>query len=230
MEQSPYFRRESEVSATGEFDPSVATVGIGSYGSGPETTVLLSWNNPVTKRLFLRRSVNAGTDWEEPLEIVSPDEQSANQIPQKPAFARVGDTIDFFWQYNQVNLSCVQYFQSSTDLGVTWSDRQVLLEELSGCPEQNTIYHAAEQEDFLISILSSQVYLSIFKDDELKSPQPQSELSGFSDATTYNNIRLQSQQALIVGDQLYFVGAGIGDTSDIWIFSRSIKSLFETQG
>lgn len=230
MDQSPYFRRSSEVSGTGEFDPSLATVGVGRYGSGPESTVLISWNNPVTKRLFLRRSVNGGTDWEEPLEIVSPDERSANQIPQRPAFAVIGDIIHFLWQNNQENASCVQYYQTSTDRGSSWSDRQVLLGELNGCPEQNTVYNGADQKNFLLFILNSQIYLAPFRDGELEAPQVQVGLSSFSDATTYNNVRLQSQQALLAGDQLYFTGAGIGSSSDIWILSRSINTLFIPQG
>jgi len=230
MDQSAYLRRGTNGSnmAAGT-EPSLATLTVWNFGSGPSTTVLFSWNNPVTNRLFLRRSVDAGTNWEDAVEIVTPGEKSANQRPQRPSFALVENSILFLWQNSQEEATCTQYYQSSTDGGMTWSERQELLIELEGCPEQISVFSVADQGSFLASIYNDQVYLAAFKNSALEPSQLQDELSSFIDPMTYRNIRLQSQQVLLVDHRLYLIGSGVGDVSDIWVTSRLVDSLFNPQ-
>lgn len=230
MDQSPYFRRSNIFpSATGEMDPSLATLAVWSHGTGSSSTVFLSWNNPTTKRLYLRRSTDAGLNWDETLEIVTPDQRSASQVPQKPYLAMVGNDIFLLWQNNQEGVSCVQYYQSSTDGGVTWSDRRELFSEPSICPEKNIIFSAPNQRKFLTSINGSQVFIAIFKDNVLEPLQLQDELSSFADPVTYSSVQLRSQQMLLLDDRLYLVGVGGGLPSDIWVSSRSVDNLFNTE-
>lgn len=229
MDQSTYFRRGRDLVPGENGTDQGESFTAWSYNANGVNAIFLSWNNPITKRLFLRQSLDAGATWGETVEFVTPDESSANLVPQNPMFSQVGSSILFFWQYNQKEVMCKQYYQFSTDQGKTWSDRLEPLEDLFGCPEKNVFFSESDQNSFLASFLNSQLYLTVMKNNDLEGPQLQSEVNGFLDTSTFNNIRLQSQHVVMTNNDLYLIGAGIGDISDIWVTSRNVASLYNPE-
>ncbi len=226
MDLSPYYRKTGQAGLENQVG-NQASFTAWSTGAGSENTLFLAWSNPSTRRLYLRRSTNAGDEWGKIEEIVIPDESTANQFPQMPYFAKAGNSILLLWQDKQAEDLCKQYYQVSDDLGETWGIRKELLPDIFGCPEVNQVYPAGDHKSLLASILNNQLYLTLLEDLEPGQPQIQGELSSFSDPVTFNFVQLKSQQLMLVGERLYFWGTGEGDFPDIWISYRPFDTLFE---
>ena len=103
----------------------------GIAANGPK--VYATINNNLTSansEVFLRRSVDNGTNWEPEQQI-----SHANGRSEDPAIAVQGDNVKLVWNDNR-NGNMQIYYCSSTDAGVTWGPETSLINggAMSYCP------------------------------------------------------------------------------------------------
>jgi hypothetical protein len=214
--ESPYFR--SLTNAEANVDLAVDPAG---------ETLFFSWDNRPRKQVYFTQSTDGGISWGQSQLIDSPTEDNPASSPLSIQAAGYNDDVLLFWQDGDPAIDCAQYFQISSDGGNTWGERQGILEEISGCPQD---IHFFTQGDLLVmmAIIQGQVYLLAWDGSQWSNPQPQRELSGFEDPSTYDQVIFDCRQpAQDSTGNLIVVGCDTGGGGDIWETQRSIGDTSE---
>ncbi|HSF81029.1 MAG TPA: exo-alpha-sialidase [Anaerolineales bacterium] len=206
-----------------------AHVDIASTNLGEETHVYVAWDDPLLKRVYLSKSINQGSSWAEPVEIDGPSASTIVSTPFSLKVAPREENVLLVWNSGlQSGFDCTQYYQSSVDGGATWSERQVMLDDLVGCPQENKIYSI--QNDFILmhTIVQDEVYFLAWNGSQWSQPQPQGTLYSFTDQETFVVVNLRCRNTLLTGgDRLFVVGCDVVGSGDIWFTSRSLSSISE---
>lgn len=213
---SPYFRALTNTEAN-------IDLAIDSNGE----TLFASWDNQPRKQVYSAVSTDSGISWGQPILIDSPTEDKPASRPMNIQTVGFNDDTLLFWQDGDTAGSCAQYFQISTDKGNTWGERQRVLGDVSGCPED---IHFFPHRDLLtmMATIQGQVYLLAWDGNQWSNLQPQRELSGFEDPGTYDQVIFDCHQPTQdMAGNLIVVGCDLGVGGDIWITQRAIGDTVE---
>jgi hypothetical protein len=222
LNQSPYFRSLSAVDVN---------ISIASLSVGEVTYLYLTWDNLPRKRVYLMQSKDGGANWEPAIEVDSPEVESGFTTPFNIMVTEYSGEIILKWQVGEPRGSCNHYYQLSLDGGVTWSERQPMMENIIGCAQDNKFFTTGEGILLLQTTVQGQVYLLAWDGIQWSDPQLQRPLTGFVDPETFRTIdygcrkygyHLGEDRLVAVGCELGEEGIGIGDT---WTTSRQVGDV-----
>lgn len=220
--QSAYFRNLSR---------DFANVHIASSGIGDMARVYTVWDDRARKQVLLSSSTDGGNTWSQPVEVDRPSVNKGGSGPFNIHVSARDEKVLLIWQTDlQSAFDCTQYYQASEDGGVNWSGRQIMLDELVGCPQGNRTIPGPDDFMLLITVIQDQTYIVAWNWIESKwsEPQLQSSLSTLLNPDTLESINLSCRQILPLGvERLYLVGCDTVGPSDIWLTSRPIGSVTE---
>ncbi|HEX9011871.1 MAG TPA: sialidase family protein, partial [Anaerolineaceae bacterium] len=132
---------------------------------------------------------------------------------------------------NQNAVSCAQYYRFSPDAGKSWGQRKALFSDLGVCPDGIQLLTGTDQQAALVSVINHAVYFSKWTGQDFSPAAVDRDLSAFTDPLSFHPIQLGCQQAVAAGEEIYVIGCGtFGASSDIWVTSRSMSSLFQAGG
>lgn len=215
--ESPYFRSLAE----GEASLSIAT-------AETETVphVFVAWDNRPRKQVFLTQSADGGETWADTMLVAGPTPDTSLDDPFNIRVGTHNDSVVLVWQNGQPAGECSQIFQSSTDAGVTWSDPQVMIDNLLGCAQANSFVprFATETEgpSYFLTETKSQTYLSMWDGRQWSQSQAQPMLSGFKEPEIYTEVLFACHHAALWDERLYVVGCDQGEGGDVWVTSRDL--------
>jgi hypothetical protein len=214
--QSQYFRSLTNQNAN---------VSIATDRNGTGQNIYVAWDNRPRKQVFFTRSTDGGNLWSDPAEIDKPDANNGFATPFNIRVAVNDQGTLLEWQVGDPAGSCTQNYQWSTDAGVSWGDRKQMLGELGVCPQDNQYFESDNGLILLVATIQTQIYFLAWNGSEWSDPQPQSELSGFQDPETFDQVILDCQN-LTMGsnNRIYVVGCDSGNGKDIWLTNRFLGS------
>lgn len=214
--ESPYFRALTDADANVDLavDPS-------------GESVYVVWDNQPRKQVYFNRSSDGGITWGQSQIIDSPTYDNPASRPLNIQTVGYNSDVLLFWQDGDPAVSCIQYFQASSDGGNTWRERQEMLDEISGCP-QDIRFFIQNNLLLMMTTIQGQVYILAWDGNQWSKVQPQRELNGFLNPDTFDQIILDCRQAgQDSRGNLLVVGCDTGKGGDIWFTERSIDNVSE---
>lgn len=216
--ESAYLLRLGE----GEANLSLATAGMGET-----QRVYVAWDNRPRKQVFVAQSADGGISWEQPTLVAGPTPGSGSAGPFNIRVGTDQTSVVLLWQTGSPG-ACSQYYQSSGDFGVTWTDPQPMMEDRTGCAQSNQFVTGLVTDQqgplYLLTRIQNQVFLSAWGGSQWSQPQVQTVLSGFEEPEIFTQVILGCHQASLSGDLMYVVGCDLGGGGDVWITSRDLGS------
>lgn len=239
-----YFRSSSDGGASWSFPtilyqsayyrgllPDRANVDIASASSSGNSLVYVVWDNPARKQVLLRKSVDGGETWSDSMEIDRPTEDTGLTDPYNILVEANGDDVLLLWQAGlQSGFACTQHFQWSQDQGENWAEKQIMLDDLVGCPQGTQFYPGEEEIDYMLTNVQERFYMLAWNWEKhvWSDAQVQSELSSLTNPETLEAVSLSCRQTYAGGsERLYLVGCDTVGPSDIWLTSRQFGTKAE---
>jgi len=220
IHQSPYFRRLSDDSEQDQItDLLPISLDIDTGAVNGSTTVFVAWNNPILKRISHRESMDGGETWQDTQDVARPEAVIVDASPQNVHVHADQANIFLTWQYSQSG-NCSQFYQFSSDSGVTWDTQR---EMATRCLEISQFLKSPASGSLLYTNFQNSVFRITWNSPEANPEQVLASFSSFIDPDSYNNIDLQTRQAIILGDKLFMVGSDRGIGGDTWITSAQIN-------
>lgn len=216
--QSPYFRL---------LTPANAHLDMSIDGSD----LYIAWDNRPRERIFLVHSPNNGLTWEEPEEIDSRQENDSldDVSPRNILVANNNGELHLTWQAGHEGRGCTQIHQWLDNSGVEWQTAPNFWGTFQGCPT-NIQFLTGEPGLFLLVEIPEAKYLLVWGDSEWYDPHLEPSLSTSIDEDVFRSVNYNcGQSVLVAGDQLIVVSCGEGTGQDVWLTSRSLTTLIESQ-
>ena len=214
---SPYFRGLTNDNSN---------VSVSTTHTDQGEVIYVSWDNPGLKRIFFTRSDDRGVNWTLPNEVDNPSSTLGSDTPFDILLHPDGDQLLAVWKSGEPGGSCIQVYKTSSDRGITWSDRAEMLAEISGCPQSNQFIPGPDGNPILITSIQDQVYLLSWNGKEWSDAQPQAELNGFENPDTLGTIQFRCRKpAMSTENLLYVIGCEQGGGADTWVLSKPITSV-----
>lgn len=211
--QSEYFRSLTNQNAN---------VNIATDQNSTGQDIYVAWDNRPRKQVYFSRSTDGGDNWSDPSEIDKPDATNGFATPFNIRVAANNQGVLMEWQLGDNTGDCNQTYQWSTDTGVTWSDKRLMLDSLRGCATENRYFKNGDNL-FLATTIAAQVYFLAWNGENWSEPQPQTELSGFLDPETSDQVVFDCRNISQGPDNsIYVAGCDTGTGADIWLTSRSL--------
>jgi hypothetical protein len=213
---SEYFR---------SLDDTSAHVRIAISNKTEMASVYVAWDNPILKRIFMAESIDAGQNWGEAYEVVSPEANSGYESPHNAEINVIGNSILLTWQVGQSGIRCAQYSRWSESGGNEWGETLKMFDGLASCPERIGFFTV--NANYSIALLNTQDNLAMiaWNGNAWSDLQIQNELSDFLDPVTFDALLWRCQQVSIQNDMLFVIGCDEGKSDDIWFASRSLGSI-----
>jgi hypothetical protein len=212
--QSPYFRSLTNDQANVDI-------------TTDDDHVYLAWDNRARNQIYMTRSSDRGSTWGQAELVDNPTEANPSTNPINIQAVEFDDGLLRLWQDGDPAVNCTQYYQFLTNGGKTWSDKDIMLSGLSGCPQEQYFF----KDDGLLILMTTiqgQVYLVAWDGKQWSEPQPQQSLLGFQDPETFDPVSFgcrvpgSDQKGNIV-----VVGCDTENGGDIWITSRPFGNVEE---
>ncbi len=185
--------------------------------------VYMAWDNPALKRIFLAISQDGGATWGEPVELESPDAESPYSTPHDVVVSAAANQVLLLWQDSEEGGSCTQVYQTSEDLGVTWSDPSPVLGEQSACLEGIQVLGRVGDNTLVFAGLQGRALILAWNGIDWSLPHTEAGLDVFTNPETFGFVELGCRQAALAGDRLVVVGCGIEDGgTDVWQTERPL--------
>ena len=191
-------------------------------------TLLVVWDNRDLDTVFVTRSTDNGTTWEDTTAV---DQRLAedpidSQGPSQVNLFTDGDNVSLTWRASHAAEQCAQYVQQSADGGVTWQAVQAVYVDEVNCPEAGQFVQGINGLLFLISTLDDNVYMQAQDGDQWSRPILQEPLGAFTDPLTFRNVRFDCHQMDVTPENLLLVvGCGSSNDDDIWLISRPLGTI-----
>jgi hypothetical protein len=205
-----------------------ANVSIALAGPQDAQHVFVAWDNRPRKQVFLAQSKDGGATWDQPILVAGPEPLSGSTSPFNISVGATQDSLVLVWQSGRPGGECSQVYQSSSDLGATWGQTQLMIDGLAGCAQSNAFVsgpsNSSEDLLYLLTETKSQTYLSAWDGRRWSQPQAEPTLSGFEEPETYAGVDYACHRAAVLSDRLYMVGCDQGGGGDIWATSLDLTS------
>lgn len=217
--ESPYFRG---------LGGAEANLSLATAGTADAPLVYIAWDNRPRRQVLLVKSADGGASWEQPAPVAGPAPDSGLADPFNIRVGATENSAVLVWQSGKPGETCTQFFQSSGDAGATWSEPQLMMEDLPGCAQANEFVAGLAASPggllYLLTNIQSQIFLSAWNGSQWNEPQAQPILSGFEEPEIYSQVAFDCHRATLSGERLYIVGCDQGGGGDIWVTSRDVKS------
>ena len=206
-----------------------AHVRIATTHSNNAELVYVAFDNRTLKRIFLAKSINSGSSWDNPVEIQGPQAGSAAESPFYIEIMAQGQNALLLWRSGVPESSesrCIQYSKWSIDQGQHWGDAQFVLKDRWTCPLENEFITVKDGSFLIKTNLQYQMFLLAWNGDMWSKPQLQSDLALFTNAETFTKVSLGCFGTKWKSDnQLFLIGCDISGGGDIWFSNRAIESI-----
>jgi hypothetical protein len=216
--ESPYLRSLDK----GEANLSISTVELEDA-----LRVFIAWDNRPRKQVFLAQSADGGASWEQPALIAGPEPDSGLASPFGIHVGTNQDSVVLVWQTTRPDGACAQIYQSSNDMGATWSEPQPMNEALLGCAQSPEfvaeLAHSPEGPLYFLTETESQIYLSAWNGLQWGEPQQQPILAGFEDPEIFTQVDYGCHRASLLEKRLYIIGCDEAEGGDVWVTSRDLE-------
>ena len=201
---------------------------IGSQGES--STIFIGWDNRAEEKVFIARSPDGGISWSEP--AIVDQRQSEDGLsgvgPSNILIASRDGGVLLIWVAGHGFDICSQYYQWSTNDGLSWTEPRVMLEEFTSCPQGNEYLGPANDLMLFSTSLQDQSYLLAWDGGRWSDPQPR-ELNRFIHPDTFRSVEFGCHQMGVQDEsRLQMVGCGLGSegqSADIWATSRFIGEI-----
>ncbi len=202
-----------------------ANLQIGVPNETDSQEIFIAWDNRPLKTVFFARSLNGGTEWEQPVEIASPQNRPSATTPYNVQMGLLQNQIMLVYQDGQPGFSCSQSFQYSEDNGVTWSEPKRMMEDIPGCALSSQLIEVNDQYLLLMTVNRDQVLLTAWNGNHWSKSKQQTEMMQVIDPLTRTSLTLTSQQILIDPEgYLNFISADL-EQGDIWWKRRNLDDI-----
>lgn len=216
--ESEYFRSVS-------LNDSFVRIAVADFQN--EVQVYVTWDVRALKRVFMTKSADAGSSWDEVQQVKGP-EDTMGLTPFNLNVSASNDNILLIWQVGELGSSkCTVYSQWSEDNGQTWRETIAILGGSSECPITSTL--TARSDGYVLASLTGQVnsITVAWNGKQWSEPQAQTQLPAFTNPLTFDPVLLGCRYDLVLDDRLYVIGCeqtgGLG--GDIWYLFRSLEPV-----
>jgi len=201
-----------------------SNVNIATFQQNDSVNMYVVWDNQPLKRVFFAYSSDGGENWSAAQEIDQPNKNNSFSTPFQIQVSADGSNLLLLWKVGDpFAISCSSYYKYSSDGGITWSEQQQFMRDISGCPEHKYLFHPSEGLTILFSSMQTQIYLLAWDGNRWSDTRPQTELSGFEDPETFINIGFDCRKpGLDKQGNLLVVGCDASGDGDIWFMSREL--------
>ena len=215
IDQSEYFRALTVVNARVHVSVSQGT---------DQDSVFVAWDDVPLKRVYLKKSMDEGETWNEPIEIDGPKPGVTPPAPFNIQSIAYDSNLLVIWQSSlQSSFDCTQNYQFSSDQGETWQSPAIMLEDLVGCPQSIQLFQGPEELVFMLAMVQETSYLVAWDGSNWSLPQSQQILNSFSDPVSYNLVKLANLNGLVSSENdLYVVGSDTVGNLDTWVMHREL--------
>ncbi len=213
---SPYLRM---------LTPEDANLQIASGSVNETDPVYVTWDLPSRKRVFLIYSEDGGDTWFPVREVDGPYSTTGSALPVNIQVHAMSENVLLIWQVRQEGVACTQFFQWSPNSGRTWSIPKPMLEEFTGCPEDNQIVLIEPGLQLLLTTVLNQSYLMAWNGTQWSEPQIQEGLPRFDDPDTLDEVDLECHQLARVGNALFLAGCEDGGAGDAWWTAQNLVPM-----
>ncbi len=207
------------------FNQDLMHVNITTIEDNDEIQVIAGWENPAIKRLYYAQSFDDGTNWDAPIEIVSPSDELINITPQEFQTIFTSSVVMQLWQVSEPGGNCSLFYRTSEDKGQQWSVQQSLEEIFGHCPEK--LSWIATDNDQIIFVAGKQnvITLIAWNGKEWSLPQSQDGLNQLINEDTLDLISFESYDTVLSGNTLFVIGKDNTSSQDIWITQKVLGDL-----
>jgi hypothetical protein len=212
--QSPYIRG---------LEADNANIDVASSELEDGLRVYSGWGNRVRKQIFLARSLNGGSTWDEPFMVDGPDPTDPNSVPFNLQIAAFEEYALLVWQRGLPEVGCNVYYRMSGDGGNTWSERERMLEDFQNCPDEINFLGVGDGYVILQGTFPSQVIFQAWDGTKWSEPKLQSQLFSFEDSETFSVIDFECLQFAHnhINEGISVIGCDRAG-GDVWFTSRNI--------
>ena len=226
---SKYYR--SMISPEGVTGPAVVFnldlthVNIATSNINGEIHVFAGWDNPDIKRLYYSKSADDGSNWEDPVEIVSPSSELINITPKKLRSIVTADGIMQLWEITEPGGNCSLFYRTSEDQGQQWSYQQSLDSVFGQCPDQLSWTPINNNQILFITGKQNVITLIVWNGKDWSIPQSQDGLNQLINSDTLDLISFNSYDTLLSDNTLYIIGTDNTSSQDVWITQKSLGDV-----
>ncbi|MGA9533107.1 MAG: sialidase family protein [Anaerolineales bacterium] len=190
-----------------------------------ESVVLVGWDVPPLKRVFISTSSDRGESWTPAAVFDGPQDDDPYASPGQIRFFTHDSTILALWDVVEAGGSCSIATRVSTDLAATWSDLRMAPAGISACPQAfDAIGDTSVGQLFFVS-MPAQSQLVAWDGEKWSLPQPQDGLANFVDEETLDFIEFGCQEIGLQGDELIAIGCDLAGGSDVWATQRTLGDV-----
>jgi len=203
-----------------------SSIDVATSDNEETSNVFITWDNRPRQRIFMIKSASGGDTWNPIKEIVAPEVRTGISVPYNPLVNVNGDNIVLIWQVGQPDILCTQHYNLSIDGGETWGESDQMFKDIFGCPQNNQFITGYDDLTLLFTTIDERVYLLAWDGTQWSDPQPQPQLSSFTDPETLNDVIFGCRRASRVDENhLAIIGCDTNPFGDIWYLSRSIGDI-----
>lgn len=221
--ESPYFRNLVAESDTPLINN---TVDLAVTTIGGEKAVYVAFDNQPRKRVFVTRSLDGGSNWDDAVEIDAPLPGAGLTAPMQIHVSARGEQALVAWQVKQSETVCFTYFRDSDDGGKTWNAGQRIYTPYPGCADQFDFLTGFDEFSMLLTSANGLTFLNAWNGEEWAGFQQQAQLSSFIDPETQDNVTfVPGGWTLTPQKQLAVVGNDRGLGGDAWVTIRPLEDV-----
>jgi hypothetical protein len=204
-----------------------ANIQISSTTQGDRESIYVSWDDRGVNRVFLSTSADQGDTWTSPFEVDGPSVSVSVSEPFNVVVSASGLNILLLWQSNlQSGLTCTHNYVSSSDGGLTWSDRNTMLEGVIGCGKENKLFRISDKLTLLQTNINDEIFLIAWNGTLWSPLESERTLYSFTDPASNKLVSFRCRQSIIDRTgQLVVVGCDGEGIGDIWFTSREVGSV-----
>jgi hypothetical protein len=186
--------------------------------------VFVAWDNLPRERVYFAKSDDGGRTWDTPLEIDKPDTGIGTTSSSNILVEANGSQVLLIWQANHNETTCDQFYQFSSDAGITWSSRQRVQAGFLICPDENQVLSIEDGSLLIMNGIES--YIQAWDGGMWSEPQFQQSLSAFIDPETERIVEFDCRQSTVLeGTALYVIGCDDDVGKDIWLLNRQLLDV-----
>lgn len=194
--------------------------------------IYIFWDNQPSNSVMGSFSDDIGLTWSDEYVVDGPSPQRETERLIQIKSGSNNNHIILVWKSDQLGQSCTQYYQYSDDGGLTWQEKQPIINSISGCVGDYDILAGENGLFVMSSTLQDLKYLSVWNGKEWSEPRQQAILSNYIDPSNYNLIRFTASELFMMpGNKLASVATSSNDVfpGDVWWITRDLGQINDWQ-
>ena len=175
--------------------------------------------------MYYSLSADDGSNWDDPVEIVSPSSELINITPKKLRSIVTADGIMQLWEITEPGGNCSLFYRTSEDQGQQWSYQQSLESVFGQCPDQLSWTPINNNQILFITGKQNVITLIVWNGKDWSIPQSQDGLNQLINSDTLDLISFNSYDTLLSDNTLYIIGTDNTSSQDVWITQKSLGDV-----